>query len=236
MVTGKAIHSLCIFQSFTKNKNRALLKLDTHTEICPTVESGLQKRSNISIEGWKEKLRKFEQNKEWDNAIDLMEVVIEKLPEDVDAAICMNYLLMNLLVEERLNAESRDDYAPLAKKYFDISYARFSKNAEYLYFTAITAAMSEWYFGINRQDYEVMLARAKLLDPTNPVYKEDYYYKLHEKDHNNKEAFEYATMVLREDSPVKKLLLSKGACGEYIFGLRKHWSEAVVGIRPCYQH
>lgn len=190
----------------------------------------------FSIENWKERLKKFEQNKEWDDAIALMKAVIEQYPNDVDAAISMNYLIMHLLVEEDFDLKKHDYYAGLAKKYFDITYKRFSNNAQYLYYTAITAVMSEWYYNISVEDYQKMMANAQHLDPNNPVYTFMYYYELHKKDHNNKEAFEYATMVLSKHSPVKKLLLSKGACGEYIFGLRKHWSEAVVGIRPCYKH
>lgn len=190
----------------------------------------------LSTDNWRTQLRRLEQDKKWDAAIAFMSEVIEKLPDDVDAAIFMNYLIMHLLVEEDFDLKKHDCYAALAKKYFDITYQRFSSNAEYLYYTAITAVMSEWYYNISVEDYQHMMEKAQHLDPANPVYKFMYYYELHKKDHNNKEAFEYATMVLSEDSPVKKLLLSKGACGEYIFGLRKHWSEAVVGIRPCYKH
>ena len=84
-----------------------------------------------------------EQQKEWDTAIQYMESVIDQHPNDMDAYLSINYLLMNLLVEEDYNSEKHDYYAALLKKYFDISYAKFSDNPEYLYYSARIAAMSE---------------------------------------------------------------------------------------------
>jgi len=46
---------------------------------------------------WKEHLRTLERAKEWDLAIVLMEDIIKQNPNDMDAYIFMNYLLMNLL-------------------------------------------------------------------------------------------------------------------------------------------
>ena len=74
---------------------------------------------------WKEKLRRLEKTKQWDRAIEFMETVIRKNPDDVDAYIYMNYLLMNLLVEEKHDESKHDYYEFLAKKYFDESYAKF---------------------------------------------------------------------------------------------------------------
>ena len=52
---------------------------------------------------WKEHLLKLEQRKDWKSAIALMENIIDSNGTNVDAYLSINYLLMNLLVEENYN-------------------------------------------------------------------------------------------------------------------------------------
>ena len=67
---------------------------------------------------WKSQLEQLEQNKFWDFAIELMQKVIVENPNNVDAAIQMNYLLMNLLVEEDHDESKHEHYEQLTMKYF----------------------------------------------------------------------------------------------------------------------
>jgi len=179
---------------------------------------------------WKERLRKLELSKQWDDAIQFMQSVIRDYTDDVDAYICMNYLLMNLLVEEDHDRNKSDYYEMLAKKYFNESYAKFSNSAEYLFFTGTTAVMSEWYFGIDVADYERMLEKAMTLDPDNPLYKRTYYINLDEKIASDKEKMtQYAHITLAKNSPIQQQLETKGAVGEYILGLMTNWSLHLLG-------
>jgi hypothetical protein len=57
---------------------------------------------------WKKQLAGFEHRKEWDEAIELMQHVIAENSYDLDACLSMNYLLMNLLVEEDYNRRKLD--------------------------------------------------------------------------------------------------------------------------------
>lgn len=181
---------------------------------------------------WKEHLRILERLKEWDMAIEFMQDVIKKNPDDMDAYIFMNYLLMNLLVEEYHDETKHDYYEALTKKYFDESYAKFSNNPEYLFFTGITAVMSEWYFGIDVKDYEDMLEKAMLLNPNNLLYKRTYYLNLDERIYENqKNMIAYAEIVLQENSPIKEILKKKGALGEYLLELMVNWSKKVLCIK-----
>lgn len=178
---------------------------------------------------WKKQLRKLERNKQWDIAIQFMENVIQGNSNDMDAYIYMNYLLMNLLVEENYDKNKSGYYETLAKKYFDESYAKFSHNAEYLFFTGITAAMSEWYFGIDVADYERMLEKAMILDPKSLLYKRTYYINLNEHiTDNKKKVTEYATMILNRNSSIRKILEAKGAIGEYLLELMTNWSLGIL--------
>ncbi len=178
---------------------------------------------------WKEQLRALELHKEWDFAIELMQKVIAENPNDMDAYIYMNYLLMNLLVEEDYDRNKHDYYKKLTKKYFDESYAKFSNSAEYLFYTGITAVMSEWYFGIDTEDWETMLRKAMELEPKNPIYQRSYYIELDPKNPTQREqVYHYAKLILQEDSPIKKILNQKGAIGAYLYMITSEWAKDVV--------
>ena len=181
---------------------------------------------------WKEKLGTLERQKEWDAAIELMINTINHDPGDMDAYIYMNFLLMNLLVEEEYDDNKHNYYKTLAKKYFDESYAKFSNHAEYLFFTATTAVMSEWFFGIDVKDYEEMFQKAMLLEPNNLLYQRIYYMDLDKTIPSNKKgAMEYAKKVLAKDSPIQKALKIKGAVGAYLLELMTNSSLEMLGMK-----
>ncbi len=177
---------------------------------------------------WKSHLEHLENTKQWNAAIKFMQKIIKENPDDMDAYLFMNYLLMNLLVEEEYDKSRFDAYRTLIKWYFDESYAKFSNNAEYLYITARTAVMSEWFFGIDVQDYEEMIKKAYQLDPNNPLYQENYYYNLRNKDPENLELIAYARLILSTNSPIEKQLKNKGAVGKYILTLKRGWAESIL--------
>lgn len=181
---------------------------------------------------WKEVLQRLEWQKNWDTAIEYMEHVLQKNHDDMDAYIYMNYLLMNLLVEEDHNhlQYNLEYYANLAKDYFDLSYAKYSENSEYLYYTALTAVMSEWYWGIEVEDYDRMFEKAIQLEPNNPVYHWQHIISLKEKDPaNHKELREYYELVLKEDSEIRAILEARGAVGQYLLGMMTHAAKRFLG-------
>ena len=174
---------------------------------------------------WKIQLRKLEKAKQWDKAITFMQEVIRQNPDDVNVYLFMEYLLMNLLVEEDYNRSKRNFYWELAIEYFEEGCAKFSDNAEFLYYTGRMAYMSEWYFDIELEDADAMIEKAICLDPDNPVYQWDYYCFLDKSiSENRKKIKKYAQMVLVEDSPVKEILHTKGSLGEYILDMMTNWS------------
>lgn len=180
--------------------------------------------------GWKEYLRELELNKQWDQAIEFMQIIIVANPDNMDAYIYINFLLMNLLVEERHNEDKHDYYVELLKKYFNESYAKFSNNAEYLFCTGITAVMSEWYIGVTTEDYEKMLSRAIELDPSNLLYKKTYYINLDEHiPYQRIEIFNYATLIIGNDPVLAKEWNSRGAIGEYLKDCQLGWAKYVLG-------
>ncbi|MGB8467995.1 MAG: hypothetical protein WCE21_03235 [Candidatus Babeliales bacterium] len=180
---------------------------------------------------WKEHLDRLEQEKQWDEAIAFMQQFIQENPNNMDAYMFMNYLIMNFIVEEDCDWNDQPTvkrYATLAKWYFDESYAKFSNNAEYLYITAKTAVMSEWFFGIDVTDYYRMFAKAHELEPDNIMYQEQYWYNVSDKNPADKALIAHAKLVLSDNSPIKIQLKDKGAVGRYILMLRRGWAEDVL--------
>jgi len=165
---------------------------------------------------WQEKLKQFEKNKSWDLAIEFMQKVITENPNSLDAYLSMNYLLMNLLVEENYDQAKQTYYEKLTKKYFDESYGKFSNNAEYLFYMGIVAHMSEWYFGIEIEEAKQMLKKAALLDSSNILYTWGYYAYLDmSNDANNIKAQIYAKEILNNSHLITQIN-SKGTIGQYI--------------------
>mgnify|MGYP003334174934 CR=1 FL=1 len=70
---------------------------------------------------WKIELRKFEEDKKWDEAVDLMINVLEKNPDEKDCYICLHYFFMNLITEEVYDYSKYDYYIDLQIKYLKIS-------------------------------------------------------------------------------------------------------------------
>ena len=178
---------------------------------------------------WKSQLKYLEDHKQWDTAIEFMQKIIKECPDDLTAALYMNFLLINLLVEEDYNEQKHDYYATLIKKYFHESYEKFSNNPEYLYYTGRIAFMSEWYFDISKEQAENMIFTAMNMEPNNLIYQWAYYSSNHEKDYKNpQEAIKYAQNVLDPNSEIQQILKTKGSLGEYVLDVMTGWAQRLM--------
>lgn len=177
---------------------------------------------------WKEHLAELEHNKDWKSAITLMQETINQNSNSIDAYLSMNYLLMNLLVEEQYNLKDHDYYAGLLKKYFTESYAKFSDNPEYLFYIGQIACISEWYFDIEIEEAQSMMKRASQLKPDNILYKWAHYSTLDMREARNKEKMIlYAKEALSEQK-IKEELKYKGALGNYLLSSLEYWDKEEV--------
>jgi len=177
---------------------------------------------------WKEQLSKLEQGKDWKSAIALMQETINQNSNSMDAYLSMNYLLMNLLVEEQYDPNDHDYYAGLLKKYFIESYAKFSNNPEYLFYIGQIACISEWYFDIDIEEAQSMMKKAPEIEPNNVLYQWANYSDLDMRESSNKEKMiQYAKKALSE-SEVKRDLKSKGALGKYLWDSLEYWSKEEI--------
>ena len=165
---------------------------------------------------WREQLKQYEYNKNWNAAIKLMQVVIDDNPNDIDGYLFMNYLLMDILVNEMYDNSKHDYYADLLKKYFLESYSRFSNNSEYLFYIGFIASMSEWYFDIEMEDVESMLKKATYLDPESLLYKWGYCCILNQRAEVNTETKYFLSRQILENDMLMKNIMKKGLLGEYL--------------------
>lgn len=173
---------------------------------------------------WKEHLSIFESSKDWDSAIILLQNTISRDDSNVDAYLRLNYLLMNLLIEEQYNQDLHEYYAGLLKKYFDESYSRFCDDPEYLFFIGKIACIAEWYYDIDIEEAQSFIKKAHTLEPQNILYKWAVYNDLDMRDTANKEKMNLYAKNALSDAMVRKQLESKGSLGEYLLEALKFWS------------
>lgn len=180
---------------------------------------------------WKAQLLKFEQGKDWRSAIDLLQTIISENNSSIDAYLSMNYLLMNLLVEEDYNADEYGYYTDLLKKYFVESYTKFSQTPAYLFFIGKIAGMSEWYFDIKIEEAQRMMKKAAVLNPKNVLYRWANYSDLDMRDAGNKEKMMlYAKQALC-DPTVMEELNAKGSLGKYLEDALTFWGNYDIHTR-----
>lgn len=168
---------------------------------------------------WKKKLKELEDKKQWDVAIAFMEKVIAENQDSVDAYLSLQYLIMNLLVEDReYDGSNRDSYVKKLQKYFHEAYEKFSENSEYLYYTGRTAVMSDWYFGFEGNEAHEMIDKAAELEPDNKVYQWNSFRDLNPL-HDREKLEPYIYDVFDSHSDIRKELDSKGSLGTYLLNI-----------------
>lgn len=174
---------------------------------------------------WKKHLLKFEQSKNWKSAISLLQETISKNSHDVDAYLSINYLLMNLLVEERYNPNDHNYYAGLLKLYFIESYAKFFNNPKYLFYIGQIACISEWYYDIEIEEAHSMMKKALELEPDNILYKWANFNNLDMRESQNKEKMILFARQALSEPKVKEELNTIGALGKYLLNSLEYWSK-----------
>jgi len=195
---------------------------------------------------WKEKVYILEKNDDFDVAIFFMQQIVENNPDDVDAYIFLLFRLMYSIIEHSCHFanvsqtpvsdikkqyydEKEGYYEDLLLTYFAKGYEKFSENAEFLFYTAeiacISNAMSDIYMGLDGESINKMMDKAALLDPENPVFKLRYYSAISKKNPNDPELLLYKQSIFDETSLLRQEFKKKGLLGEYLLGLMKYWSQ-----------
>lgn len=183
----------------------------------------------------KEKLSEIEssfghhEKRDWKPAIELIENLVSEYPDDVEVNVRAIYLIHNILVEEGCPDEGHDLMAALLKKHFELSYQKFSKNPEYLFFVGKILYIAEWYFGLDDDPKPLderlafrMQKKAFEMEPTNQLYEWAYLFSKDEK----KKAFTLSKQILYEESNWLNWLRTKGFPGLYM----------IESLEYCYEN
>ena len=172
---------------------------------------------------WKENIIELEHNANWPQAVQLIQSIVKEYPNDVEAYIRAIYLLHNILVEKDYSESQHDFLASLLKAYFEISYQKFSGNAEYLFFVGKILYIAEWYFGLD-DDFKPMEERrafqmqkkAHEMEKENKLYEWAYRFSI-----GDNLSTCLAEQILLKDKTTLKWLKLKGFPGEYILDALK---------------
>lgn len=170
---------------------------------------------------WKEQLSEIEshfgyhEKRDWKPAIELVENLVERYPQDVEVYVRTIYLIHNILVEEDYPRNLHDEMADLLKQYFNESYSMFSENAEYLFFIGYILHIAEWYFGLDDTELAMeMQKKAMDKEPGNLLYEWAY---RHSCSGDIAQGY-LANQLIEHEKGKIDWLKSKGFPGSYILG------------------
>ena len=168
---------------------------------------------------WQEKLSKIEKDfgfhKEinWKPAIDLVNELLTKYPNDVELNIRAVYLLHNILVEEEYSDKEESRMIELLQKWFIQSKEKFSENAEYLFFMGKILHIAEWYFGLNDNTLALMFQKKAMnKEPNNLLY--EWAYRLSYPDDTVEKYLSH--QIIENEKDKISWLERKGFPGTYI--------------------
>jgi len=167
---------------------------------------------------WKKELNEFEENEKWPEAIDLLQEVIDRDPDNKDAYIRMIYLLHNILVDQDYSKTilMHNYLEALLAKYFHESYLKYSSDSEYLFFIGTIMHIAEWYFGQKDESLALSLQkRAMELEPDNALFRYGYLFSA---ESDKAELNDLANEIVYV-SKYPQWAESKGYPGRYVMGL-----------------
>lgn len=176
---------------------------------------------------WKLQLEAHEANRQWRDAVVLMEQTIEQCPDDAEAWVRIIFLLHNILLEVHSREyESQglkhEELAAKLLHYFNESSVRFKENPEFLFFVGMILPIAEWYFGQKSGDKTLadeMRRKAETLEPTNRLYRWAADAVL-PGEASMRHTVATSREILNEDGPEVAWLMTKGFPGQYVLDRR----------------
>ena len=179
---------------------------------------------------WKNEMILIEQTNDWKSGIQLAENVDKNDPE---VFLRILFLLLDLLVEGQYTQEEHDYAAKKVKEIFNKSNQKFSKNAEFLFFSGIMIYTGEWYFGMESvKSAKAMLESAMRMEPDNTLYKWGYYSRIDQRPEQNTDLkLKLSEQLLFNETSRLDWLKSKGLLGKYVLGTLEGAHEDLKAIK-----
>ena len=171
---------------------------------------------------WLPRLKELEDAYQWNEAILFLQEIIKQYPDEMWAYLFLMYIIIDVILEEHPELEKNyktnfeECNLPLVKHYFDISYAKFYHNPDYLYFAARAVLLIPWRIRVPEELSEELFEKAEIMRPGHIIYQIKFYEELFKKNNSDKDAYIFALKNLSNDSPIKQYTHDKGCLGKDI--------------------
>ena len=177
---------------------------------------------------WREQVAQLEREGNFDIAVFLLEKIVKKKPDEMDAYILLLHRFMDSCLEnpcywsniskdplkkikeEYYEDKIRQDYRQRAQQCFDESYTRFSDNPEYLYYASRLL--------LHAYDFMCLNIKESLLENMYQKAKNLGYNRLVEAGYSHKPDDVLWAKKILDDSSIREQLASKGAAAQYVIG------------------
>lgn len=127
-------------------------------------------------------IHSLETNRNWKDALVLLEERVRQHKEDVEASIRLLFLLWYLLLEEDYEAIglSAEVLEEKLRGYFQQTRQLHSSNSDYLFFVGDMMQLTEWYFETPQcqnvvKEAHAMIRQAVEMNPSNLLYQWGYH-------------------------------------------------------------
>ena len=165
----------------------------------------------------------IEESENWLGAISLLHIQEEN---NLNVTIRGIFVIAYFLVEGQYNSS---EYLYMTENLQDIykkAKIKFQDNCQFMFFSAITIYLGEWYFNLEIEIAEQMLAAAKNLEPNNILYEWGYIAYINRNCNVNKELkLKLSEQLLFKDPASISLLKELGLMGRYIIGILENTYE-----------
>ncbi|PGH38364.1 MAG: hypothetical protein CRN43_15605 [Candidatus Nephrothrix sp. EaCA] len=198
------------------NKHMATILLHDHQRLLPMK--------------WRDEIMDVEQKNDWRAAIELLERADGNRQELYLRVI---FLLLDFVVEGQYTREEHDYAAKKLKDFFAESQAKFSHDAEYLFFAGIIIYIGEWYFGMDSVEPATsMLEKAMTAEPNNTLYEWGYYSRIDQRPEQNTDLkLRLSENLLFKETSKLDWLRNKGLLGKYVLGTLEGTYEDIKAIK-----
>lgn len=168
---------------------------------------------------WAVAVSKFESKRNVDRALHFPETKLYLLVNEVGQSVRVLFLMLDYLVEAKLTSETREEMSRRLKQLFDLSYERFSEDAEFLAFAGMMVTRGEWFFDRRFEDGIGMISEAVDLEPNNLTFKSFLAVFEDQRLEHNVERKRKVLDLFFSCEENTKYLECKGAVGKYSLGI-----------------
>ena len=175
------------------------------------------------MEKYTNEINIIEQSDNWLGAISLLR---NQEISNVNVTVRGLFVIAYFLVEGQYNSSEYKYMTENLQDFYNKAKIKFTNNSQFLFFSAITIYLGEWYFNLEIDIAEQMLEKAKNLEPNNILYEWGYIAYINQNSNvNTKLKLELSEKLLYKTTESLILLQEFGSIGSYIKGILENSYE-----------